>query len=138
MGLVKMALASEDLYYAFRPNALIVLGIAAGFSGPDGDVKICDVAVAKSIDLYFHRARNRMGHPLAGVFAVTAELREEQPIATSEELVAFATTDEGFAAERMQWSLRCAQYLEDDLKPFLRGVIFDSEKYGVAMCPEVR
>jgi hypothetical protein len=47
-------------YRAFMPKLLVVLGIAAGFSGPDGDMKICDVALARRVYLYMHRARNRM------------------------------------------------------------------------------
>lgn len=141
MGLVKMALGTEDLYHAFTPSTLVILGIAAGFSGPGGDVKICDVTVAKSIDVYFHKAYNRMGTKGQGEHdnaLMIAELREKSPIPTSQEFITFIIEDQNFAVARSQWSDTCTRELAAVLEPFLHDGTFNPEEFGVAMRPEIR
>ncbi len=139
MGLVKMALATEDLYRAFTPTLLTVLGIGAGFAGPDGDVKICDVVVAHSVDVYFDRAHNRMGASQAETQDSTltiAGLRTESPIPASPELATFVTEDERFAHARLHWADTCARELADVLDPHLRLEGVDLEALNVAVRPK--
>ncbi|TMQ05824.1 MAG: 5'-methylthioadenosine/S-adenosylhomocysteine nucleosidase [Deltaproteobacteria bacterium] len=143
MGLVKMALATEDLRRTLRPFAIVVLGIAAGFSGDDGDVKICDVAIARSVDLYLHRARNRMGssalnpsgegrHP-----PLLVEMQDDPPIEASTELVDFILRDARFAAERDAWRKSCAAEMDIMLAPYRGDAGFDNTASGISLQPEL-
>jgi nucleoside phosphorylase len=136
MGLVRMGLAADDTYRAFKPKLLVVLGIAAGFSGPDGDMKICDVGLARRVYLYMHRARNRMDADRRD--GVGTEFSTEPPITASRELVRFITADARFTARLDDWREACAQELEDKLGTQVRSGSFDPIEYNVSMRPNVR
>lgn len=143
MGLVRMTLATEDIRRAFRPSAIVLLGIAAGFSGRDGDVKICDVVVARSVDLYLHRGRNQMGTSVPDASGeVNSQQRllkmaYDQPIETSPALVDFITADARFAKEREQWRHECSVEMEGLLEPHLRDANFQSATLDVSRQPDL-
>lgn len=138
MGLVRMGLTTQDLYQGLSPKMLVMMGIAAGFSGRDCDLKICDVAIAREIDLYFHRAKNpiRVSEPDENLsLAKLAELREEEPIKTSSEVISFIFGSEGFRRDRLQWKRDCETEIQAVLKPLIENKNIDLEMLKVATSP---
>jgi len=135
MGLVRMALATEDLFRALSPNLLVILGIAAGF----GDNKIGDVVVAKRVDLYFYRARGVMkdADSANGNLGKIAELRNEPPIETSQDLVEFVTEDPRFSSTRTAWGETCENELKKTLNAEPSNAAFILEDFMIAQRPEV-
>jgi nucleoside phosphorylase len=136
MGLMRMALATADLEAAINPRLLCIVGIAAGFSGDDGDARICDVVIAKSIDLYMHRARNRMGQKDTHRLANT-ELLNDPPIETTQALVDFATTGEHFANDRAKWTEACAAEMMERFKLLQKKGPASPEQFGISATPQL-
>jgi hypothetical protein len=99
-------------------------------------MKICDVALARRVYLYMHRARNRMDADRRG--GDGTDFSTEPPIAASRELVRFITADARFAATLDDWREACAQELEDRLGMQVRSGTFDPVEYSVTMRPDVR
>jgi nucleoside phosphorylase len=140
MGLVNMALAADDFYRAFTPGTLVVMGIAAGFSGPDGDVKVCDVVIAQSVDTYFHRSRMRMetiGSNKGEHKLEFARLRNDPPIMTSEAFISLVNEDPSFALARTKWSDVCARELAETLKELPSAGHFAIEHLGIGSRPQI-
>jgi nucleoside phosphorylase len=141
MGLVRMALATEDFNRAFTPRTLVVLGIAAGFAGPSGEVRVCDVAVASSVDLYLHRARLHYGgktfDPGAGGLRF-AELRDEFVFPTTAALAAFAVTDSRFDRSRNDWAAACERELSDAISSRSGDADIGIDRMRIAVRPDIR
>jgi nucleoside phosphorylase len=134
MGLVRMALAAEDAYRAFHPRLLVVLGIAAAVAP---EIKICDVFVARAVDLYLHRARNRMGGGStlkASAELAIASLRTDSPIETTQRLVDFIMSDARFERDREAWKAEAA----GDLDAALAAIgPLQREAHAVTIAPSV-
>ncbi|MGY2908232.1 phosphorylase family protein [Bradyrhizobium sp. URHC0002] len=137
MGLVKMGLATEDLFRALSPKLVAVLGIAAGFTGPDGDVRICDVVVAREIDLYFHRSRIQLEQKASGETKLSdiVSLRTDPAIAESSDLVEFATKNRRLSAAKEIWRDDCEAELKATLEKPPFGDTLDPNKFKIALRP---
>jgi nucleoside phosphorylase len=140
MGLVRMALATEDLRRAFTPSVIVVIGIAAGFEGPSGNARVCDVVVASSVDLYLHRARLHYGgktHEGSQPSFGFAELKDQFVLPTTAALAAFAVTDVRFAERRSDWAAACERELSA-LPSRAREASVNIEGLRIAVRPSIR
>lgn len=141
MGLVSMALATKDLVRAFAPTTVVVLGIAAGFEGRSDRVRVGDVAVASSVDLYLHRARLHYGYKTSGSGSgglQFAELKDEFVFPTTVRLAAFALNDPLFDASRNDWANACESEMRDAISLRAGSSAADIDQMSVGMRPEVR